>query len=357
MGSRASWDRVSFSSLSLVLRWAVFLGWSLSLRAPSVDSGNGSRPITHMEHIPILGRRIADLLMPALEGGGVVVDCTLGRGGHAALILETSPAAHLVGIDRDAAALEESRTNLIGYGDRITLVRDEFSSLETIVERLGIAPVRGVVLDLGVSSPQLDEADRGFSFRSEGPLDMRMDTSQAFSAADVVNHYTVAELERLIGRYGEERFARRVARAIEIHRPIRTTGELAEIVKQAIPAATRRTGGHPARRTFQAIRIEVNREMEELEKVLPQAVSVTEVGALIAILTYHSLEDRMVKRFFIDRSGGCTCPPGFPVCVCDAQASLRPLSSKPVTPDDQEIAVNPRAKSAKLRVAERVAAA
>ena len=295
--------------------------------------------------------------MPALEQGGVFVDGTLGRGGHAALILERAPNAHLVGIDRDDVALEESRANLSRFGDRVTLVRDNFSSLEAVVERLGVAPVRGVLLDLGVSSPQLDEADRGFSFRTAGPLDMRMDKEQPFSADDVVNGYTVSELEKIISRFGEERFARRIARAIEARRPITSTDELAEIVKAAIPAATRRTGGHPARRTFQALRIEVNGEMDQLERVLPQTTAVTGAGAAIVVLTYHSLEDRMVKRFFIDSSGGCTCPPGLPVCACGAQASLRILTRKPVTPTDAEIAANPRAKSAKLRAAERVVAA
>jgi len=294
--------------------------------------------------------------VPALAEGGVFVDCTLGRGGHAALVLERAPKAHFVGIDRDQAALDESRANLSRFGDRVTLVRDNFSGLEAVVERLGIAPVRGVLLDLGVSSPQLDEADRGFSFRSEGPLDMRMDKDQPFSADDVVNGYTVPDLEKIISRFGEERFARRIARAIEARRPITSTDELGEIVKQAIPAATRRTGGHPARRTFQAIRIEVNREMEQLEKVLPQTTAVTDVGGRVVVLTYHSLEDRMVKRFFIDSSGGCTCPPGLPVCACGTQASLRVLTRKPHKPTEVEIAENPRAKSAKLRAAERVAA-
>lgn len=186
---------------------------------------------------------------------------------------------------------------------------------------------------------------------------MRMDTSQPFSAHDVVNGYTPSQLEKVISRFGEERFARRIARAIEARRPIESTHELAEIVKAAIPAATRRTGGHPARRTFQAIRIEVNREMEQLEKVLPQTIEVTEAGGRIAVLTYHSLEDRLVKRAFIDETGECTCPPGLPVCSCGAEAKLRILTRKPLKPTDEEIAENPRAKSAKLRVAERVVAA
>ena len=308
-----------------------------------------------MAHQPVLVGEVTDFLAPALEDGGVFVDGTLGRAGHAKRILEAAPSAFLVGIDRDPDALEASRTDLAAFGDRFVLVRDDFSNLEAILERLGLAPVRGVLLDLGVSSPQLDEPARGFSFRNAGPLDMRMDPSSELSAYDVVNAYPQHELERVISRYGEERFARRIARSIIANRPIEDTTELAEVVKEAIPAATRRTGPHPARRTFQGIRIEVNGELAALTRALPAAVGSTQPGGRLAVISYHSLEDRAVKRFFLDEANDCVCPPGLPVCSCDAEARIRILTRKPVKPRESEIEQNPRAKSAKLRVAERVA--
>lgn len=309
-----------------------------------------------MEHDPVLAERVVELLRPALEDGGVFIDATLGRGGHAGNVLAAAPEAFLVGIDRDPAAVDASRTNLAPYRDRIALVRSNFEGLPAVLERLGIASVRGVLLDLGVSSPQLDDADRGFGFRVGGPLDMRMDPSDPLAAKDVVNGYAMKDLERVIRIYGEERFARRVARGIVAARPIESTDELAEVIKRSIPAATRRTGGHPARRTFQALRIEVNRELEALERVLPSTVEVCEPGGRIAVLAYHSLEDRAVKTFFRDESRGCVCPPDFPVCTCGAEARLRILTRKPLRPGDEEIASNPRARSAKLRAAERVSA-
>jgi 16S rRNA (cytosine1402-N4)-methyltransferase len=304
-------------------------------------------------HEPVLRERVGEYLLPSLDQGGTVVDATLGRGGHALAILEAAPAARLIGIDRDPEALDASRANLAAYSDRIVLVRDDFKNLATVLERLGIETVRGVLLDLGVSSPQLDEAHRGFSFRHDGPLDMRMDPSQRFSASDVVNGYTESDLERVIRTLGEERFARRVARAIIAARPIQGTARLADIVKEAIPAATRRTGGHPARRTFQALRLEVNGELPALESVLPQAVEALEPGGRLAVLSYHSLEDRRVKQAFRADARGCVCPPDFPICVCGAKARLRLVTRKSVTPSAEEIERNPRAKSARLRVAER----
>jgi 16S rRNA (cytosine1402-N4)-methyltransferase len=306
-------------------------------------------------HEPVLAGEVTDFLAPALEEGGVFVDATLGRAGHATRILERAPSAFLVGIDRDPDALEASRATLAPFGDRFVLVRDDFSNLAAVLERLGVAPVRGVLLDLGVSSPQLDEPARGFSFRNAGPLDMRMDPSASLTANEVVNTYPQNELERVISRYGEERFARRIARSIISHRPIGDTEELAEIVKEAIPAATRRTGPHPARRTFQGIRIEVNGELEALARALPAAVGSTQPGGRLAVISYHSLEDRAVKRFFLDEARDCVCPPGLPVCSCDAEARIRIVTRKPVKPKDAEVEHNPRAKSAKLRVAERLA--
>lgn len=306
-----------------------------------------------MEHEPVLVQPVVDFLAAALVDGGVLVDATLGRGGHAARLLEAAPQARLVGIDRDPVALEKSGTNLSVYAERIQLLRADFKDLASVLERLGIASVRGVLLDLGVSSPQLDESQRGFSYRTGGPLDMRMDPSQPLSAHDVVNGYSQSRLERVVRVYGEERFARRIAGAVVKARPIDDTARLAEVVKDAIPAATRRTGPHPARRTFQAIRIEVNGELEALESALPQAVDALEPGGRCAVISYHSLEDRIVKRFFNEETKGCVCPPDFPVCRCDAQTRVRVLTRKPVRPPANELSRNPRARAAKLRVAER----
>jgi 16S rRNA (cytosine1402-N4)-methyltransferase len=305
-------------------------------------------------HEPVLAGPVVDYLLPSLEQGGVFVDATFGRGGHARAILEAAAEAELVGIDRDPQALDEGVADLATYEDRIRLVRDDFENLAAVLERLGIASVRGVLFDLGVSSPQLDEAARGFSFRNDGPLDMRMNPDAPLSAATVVNEYSEKELARVIRDYGEERFASRVARAIVRNRPIERTSELAEVVKEAIPAATRRTGGHPARRTFQAIRIEVNRELDALQSALPDAVDALEPGGRVAVISYHSLEDRIVKRTFNDAANGCTCPPDFPVCVCGAEAAIRILTRRPVRPPEAETEHNPRAASARLRVGEKL---
>lgn len=307
-----------------------------------------------MEHDPVLVAEVSEQLGPALDGGGVVVDGTLGRGGHARRLLDDHPGCFVVGIDRDAGALEASRTNLGAYEERIAFVRDEFSNLTAVLERLGIASVRGVLLDLGVSSPQLDEAHRGFSFRDDGPLDMRMDPTSPLTAEVIVNTYEASALERIIRDNGEERFARRITRAILRNRPVTTTASLADIVKEAIPAPARRTGPHPARRTFQALRIEVNDELREIDKVLPAAQDALEPGGRMAVISYHSLEDRRVKRFFRDAAKGCECPPGLPVCMCGSTATLRIVTRRPLLPSEEEIERNPRARSAKLRVAERL---
>ncbi|MDQ3981179.1 MAG: 16S rRNA (cytosine(1402)-N(4))-methyltransferase RsmH [Actinomycetota bacterium] len=307
-----------------------------------------------MEHRPVLADTVVDLLLPPLGRGGVFVDATLGRGGHALRVLEAARQARLVGIDRDPDAVEASRAHLADHARRVALVRGDFEDLASILERLGIEKVRGVLLDLGVSSPQLDAAHRGFGYRSDGPLDMRMDPAQRLSAHDVVNAYAETDLARVISRYGEERFAHRIARAIVHRRPVGRTGELAEIVRDAIPAATRRTGGHPAKRTFQAIRIEVNGEITRLEAVLPQTVDVLDAGGRVVVISYHSLEDRLVKRFLNDQSRGCVCPPGFPVCRCGAEARIKVLNRRPITPTEDETTANPRARSAKLRAAERL---
>jgi 16S rRNA (cytosine1402-N4)-methyltransferase len=307
-----------------------------------------------VDHRPALVDTTVDLLLPSLERGGVVVDATLGRGGHARALLEAAPDAQLVGIDRDPAAVEACRADLAAYGDRVRIVRDDFKNLATLLERLGIASVRGVLFDLGVSSPQLDEATRGFSFRSDGPLDMRMDPTQSRTAEDVVNLYSETDLTRVISGYGEERFARRIAKAIIRSRPVSGTRALAEIVKEAIPAATRRTGGHPARRTFQALRIEVNGELDALERGLVDAVDYSEPGGRIVAISYHSLEDRIVKRFFNEQAQGCVCPPDLPICVCGKKERVRVLTKRPLRPSAEEIEANPRAAAAKLRAVERL---
>jgi 16S rRNA (cytosine1402-N4)-methyltransferase len=308
-----------------------------------------------VDHHPVLLDQVVELLVPALEDGGIYVDATLGRAGHARGVLEAAPRATLIGIDRDDVALDASRTNLAPYEERVRLARGDFKELASILERLGVAQVRGVLLDLGVSSPQLDDPARGFSFREGGPLDMRMDTSASLTAEHVVNEYPERDLTRVIGRYGEERFARRVARAIVAARPIADTSALADVVRDAIPAATRRTGGHPARRTFQAIRIEVNGELTALERVLADVVDILEPGGRVAVLSYHSLEDRMVKNTFNDEAQGCVCPPDFPVCSCGAEARIRVLTRKPIRPPAEEVEGNPRSSAAKLRAAERLA--
>lgn len=307
-----------------------------------------------MEHAPVLVEQVVELLVPALRDGGVVLDGTIGRGGHAARILEAAPKATLIGIDRDPDAVAESRAYLAPYGDRVQVVRADLAGLASVLERFGIQAVRGVIFDLGVSSPQLDDPERGFSFRKRGPLDMRMDPEQRLTAATVVNEYPERDLAAVIRRLGEERFATRIARAIVAARPIEDTEELAEIVKRAIPAATRRSGGHPARRTFQALRMEVNDELGQLRAALDQALDATEPGGRVVVLSYHSLEDRLVKKTFAEQTGGCTCPPDLPVCVCGAKAQLRILTKRPVRPSSIEVARNRRASSAKLRAAERL---
>lgn len=307
-----------------------------------------------MAHVPVLRERVVGLLAPALQdAGAVVVDATVGLGGHALAILEAAPGARLVGLDRDLAALEYSTARLAPYADRVTLVHALYDELPSVLDTLGMSSAQGVLFDLGVSSMQLDDAGRGFSFRADGPLDMRMDTTAVTTAADIVNGYDVADLARVIARHGEERFALRVARAIVRARPILTTVELAEAVRAAIPAATRRTGGHPARRTFQALRIEVNAELAVLERALPAAVNVLAVGGRLVVVSYHSLEDRMAKRT-IAAGTHVDVPLDLPVTASDLRPELRSLTRGAETPDAAEVAVNPRAASAKLRACERL---
>jgi len=310
-------------------------------------------------HVPVLAAEVVRELMPALEGapGGTLVDCTVGGGGHAEALLAAAPGASLVGLDRDPEALAAAAGRLARFGDRVILAHRRFGELAAVLAEVGARDIRGVLYDLGVSSPHLDQPARGFGFRSGGPLDMRMDPAQALTAADVVNGYPEAALASVLSRWGEERFARRIAGAIarrRVQRPFTDTGDLAEVVKDAIPAATRRTGPHPARRTFQALRIEVNNELGELEATLPQAIEALRPGGRVAVISYHSLEDRLVKRTFADAAAGCRCPRDLPVCVCGARAVLRVVTRKPLRPAPEELEANPRASSAMLRVAERL---
>ena len=285
---------------------------------------------------------------------GWVLDGTLGGAGHAVLLLEAHPHLKVLGIDRDADALEVARQRLARFGDRVATAQLRFDHLADAMEALDIATLSGALFDLGVSSPQLDRAERGFSYRNEAPLDMRMDRSQHWSAADIVNGYDELDLASVIRRFGDERFARRIAAAIVAARPIETTTQLAEVVVSAIPAAARRTGGHPAKRTFQAIRIELNQELEVLPDAIDAAVEHTAVGGRVMVLSYHSGEDRIVKEHFrLAETGGCECPPELP-CVCAAVQTVRTVRNVPRRPSADEQAANPRSRSARLRVVERI---
>ncbi|WP_193789682.1 16S rRNA (cytosine(1402)-N(4))-methyltransferase RsmH [Nocardiopsis halophila] len=316
------------------------------------DAGEGERAA----HVPVMLERIAEVLRPALEvPGAVVVDGTLGLGGHAEALLRAHPALRLVGIDRDTTALDRSRARLAPYADRVHFAHAEYDAVPGVLDGLDIPEVQGVLLDLGVSSPQLDEAGRGFAYSYDAPLDMRMDRTQALTAAEVVNAYPAADLARILRDYGEERFAGRIAQAIVRERArtaIDSTRRLAELVREAIPAATRRTGGNPAKRTFQALRIEVNGELSILERALPAAIDRLAVGGRIAVLSYHSLEDRMAKRALTALATDTT-PPDLPVPLPDRQPELRLLTRGGEVPGDQESERNPRAASARLRAAER----
>ena len=301
-------------------------------------------------HVPVLLDRCVALLAPAATPEGVLVDATLGMGGHAEALLERTPS-RLVGIDRDPEALRRAGERLARYGDRVRLVHAVYDALPDVLDG---ERVDGILFDLGVSSLQLDEAGRGFSYAHDAPLDMRMDPTRGQSAADVVNGYPVEALVRILREYGEERFAPRVARAIVEGRPWTTTAPLAVAVRDAIPAATRRHGGHPAKRTFQALRIEVNGELAALASALPAAISALRVGGRLVVLAYHSLEDRMVKRAFAEGLRGCVCPPDLPVCACGREPQLRLLVRGAETATAEEVEANPRAASAKLRAVERV---
>jgi 16S rRNA (cytosine1402-N4)-methyltransferase len=285
---------------------------------------------------------------------GVVVDATLGGGGHAERLLATYPHLRVLGLDRDRAALAAAQQRLAPYGDRLLTVHTRFDHLEDAMSATSVTELSGALFDLGVSSPQLDQAERGFSYRHDAPLDMRMDRTQEWGAHDVVNGYAEDRLAEVIRRYGDERFASRIASAIVAARPLQSTAELAAVVVSAIPAPARRTGGHPAKRTFQAIRIEVNGELDVIEPALESAIDRTVPGGSIAVLSYHSGEDRRVKAVFRQAAtGGCTCPPELP-CVCDAVQTVRLVRTAAKRPTPAEAERNPRARSARLRVVERI---
>jgi len=293
-----------------------------------------------------------------IKPDGIYVDCTAGGGGHSEEILKRLDTGKLISIDQDDDALETCRVKFAKYGDRSILVKSNFCELERILKEFNIEAVDGVLIDLGVSSHPLDTPERGFSYNTEAELDMRMDKQNSFSAYDIVNKYSEIELKRVIFDYGEERYAPQIARKIIAARenaPIKTTTELAAIIKSAIPvAAAKKEAQHPAKRTFQAIRIEVNHELDVINPAIEAAVSTLRSGGRIVIMTFHSLEDRLVKNKFNDYAKGCTCPADFPVCVCGNKPKLKIITKKPVTASATELELNSRSKSAKLRVAEKI---
>lgn len=307
-------------------------------------------------HAPVMVHEVLEYLRP--RSGGVYADCTVGGGGHSLEIVKRIlPDGRLIGIDRDDEALQTASERLSEYSDNVVLAKGNFAELEGIAWRLNLDELDGILLDLGVSSHQLDAAERGFSFRHDAPLDMRMDTSQAVTAQEIVNSFSERRLAELIKEYGEERWAKRIAKFIverRMHRPIRTTRELSEIVTAAIPAGARSEQIHPSTRTFMALRIAVNRELESLRTGLDAAVKLLAKGGRVVVISYHSLEDRIVKETFVRHAGKCTCPPGFPVCVCGAEKRIQILTRRPIGPSREEIHANPRARSARLRAAERL---
>jgi len=311
-------------------------------------------------HLPVMTDRVLALFAPALQPeGAVLLDATLGRAGHASALLSRHPGLTLIGVDADDAAIEASRKVLAPYDGRVTLVHARYDALGQILAALGQPSVHGVLFDLGVSSPQLDDPSRGFAYSYDAPLDMRMDQTGPLTAADVVNTYPAARLAQVLREYGEERYARRIADAVVRERsksPLTSTMRLSEIVRESIPAPARRSGGHPAKRTFQALRIEVNGELEALRQALPAALDAVAVGGRIVVLAYHSLEDRLVKQALV-ASAADTTPAGLPVPLASAQPRFRLLTRGGERPTAAEVVANPRAASARLRAAERIRAA
>ena len=305
---------------------------------------------------------VSVLLEECIEGlnikpDGIYVDGTLGGAGHSSQIAARLTTGRLIGIDRDPVALKAAGERLQPYADRVTLVHSNFCQIKQVLQDLGIAGVDGILLDLGVSSPQLDDGARGFSYMADAPLDMRMNNEDPLTAHTVVNTWSQEELKRILFTYGEERYAPQIAAAIcrrREEKPIETTLELVDVIRSAMPAAALREKQHPAKRSFQAIRIAVNDELGSVEQVMKDAIPSLNPGGRLAIITFHSLEDRIVKQGMADAAKGCTCPPNFPVCVCGKKPKVKLISRKPITSTQEELDRNPRARSAKLRVCEKI---
>ncbi|MCD8053022.1 MAG: 16S rRNA (cytosine(1402)-N(4))-methyltransferase RsmH [Lachnospiraceae bacterium] len=311
--------------------------------------------MAEFRHVPVLLEPVLEQLR--IRPDGIYVDGTLGGGGHSAEIVKRlTEGGRLIGIDRDEAAIEAAGARLAPSGDRITVVRANYGEIRRVLDDLCIDRVDGILLDLGVSSYQLDTADRGFSYMADAPLDMRMDQEESRTAADLVNGCSEDELTRILRDYGEERYARNIARhivAARAEKPVETTGELVRIVQASIPMKMQRTGGHPAKRTFQALRIELNQELTVLEDVTDTMIDCLNPGGRLCVITFHSLEDRIIKNRFRTAENPCVCPKNFPVCICGRKSRGRVVTRKPILPTEEETASNSRAKSAKLRVFER----
>ena len=308
-----------------------------------------------MNHVPVMLRECIEGL--SIRPDGIYVDCTLGRGGHSYEIASHLSSGKLYALDRDETAIQEAGKRLAPFGDRVELVRANFRDLKTVLAGRGVKAVDGVLFDLGVSSPQLDDPARGFSYMADAPLDMRMDREDSLTAHEIVNHWTKEDLKKVLFEYGEERYAPLIAASIVRERekhPIETTGELVEVIRRSMPAQGLREKQHPAKRTFQALRIAVNDELGALQNALDQAAELLRPGGRLVVISFHSLEDRIVKETIRRRESGCTCPPDFPVCVCGFQQTLRSVSKKPITPEDSELLENPRSRSARVRIAERI---
>ena len=306
-------------------------------------------------HISVLLQECLDGL--AIRPDGIYIDGTLGGAGHSSQIAKRLTTGRLIGIDRDPVALQAAGERLSPYGDRVTLVHSNFCRMAEVVKDLGLPGVDGILLDLGVSSPQLDEVSRGFSYMADAPLDMRMNGKDTLTAREVVNTWPQEELRRILWNYGEERYAPQIASAIcrrREERPIETTLELVDVIRSAMPASALREKQHPAKRTFQAIRIAVNDELGSVEKAMEAAIPLLNPGGRLAVITFHSLEDRIVKLSMAEAAKGCTCPPQFPVCVCGKKPIVKLISRKPIVATPEELEANPRSRSAKLRVCEKL---
>ena len=311
--------------------------------------------MSEFHHVSVLLQECLDGL--DIKPDGVYIDGTLGGAGHSSQIAKRLTTGRLIGIDRDPIALKAAGERLSPYKDNVTLVHSNFCEMAQVVKDLGLSGVDGILLDLGVSSPQLDEVTRGFSYMADAPLDMRMNNEDPLTAYTVVNTWSQEELKRILFDYGEERYAPRIASAIcrrREEKPIETTLELVDVIRSAMPAQALREKQHPAKRSFQAIRIAVNDELGSVEKAMQDAIPLLNPGGRLAVITFHSLEDRIVKNAMAEAAKGCTCPPSFPVCVCGKKPQVKLISRKPIVASDEELEVNPRSRSAKLRVCEKL---